>query len=402
MPVTIDDISDAARRLRGIARQTPLLPSDRLSERLGCEVLLKCENLQVTGAFKIRGASNCVQQLSESEARRGVITASAGNHAQGVAAAARTADIPATIVMPETTPVMKVQRTIDFGARVVLHGESFDEAQDEAYRLADASGAYFVHPFDDERVIAGQGTIGLEILDCCKPDCVIVPVGGGGLISGIATAIKSLRPESSIIGVQAENAPAMHRSCEVNELQEVPSRGTIAEGIAVGEACDLTLATILQHVEEIMTVAERDIARAMLELLEEHKIVAEGAGAIPLPALETQRERFSGQTVVLVISGGNADVTTLAAVIDRGLVEAGRAVRMQVTLTDRPGSLARLAEAIAGAGANIVEIFHDRMSMDLELGQAEVEIVLGTRGHDHVAEVLAHLRDRGWDARRID
>ena len=402
MPVTIDDIRDAARRLRGIARQTPLLPSDRLSERLGCEVLLKCENLQVTGAFKIRGAPNCVQQLSESEARRGVITASAGNHAQGVAAAARTADIPATIVMPETTPVMKVQRTIDFGARVVLHGESFDEAQDEAYRLADASGAYFVHPFDDERVIAGQGTIGLEILDCCKPDCVIVPVGGGGLISGIATAIKSLRPESSIIGVQAENAPAMHRSCEVNELQEVPSRGTIAEGIAVGEACDLTLATILQHVEEIMTVAERDIARAMLELLEEHKIVAEGAGAIPLPALETQRERFSGQTVVLVISGGNADVTTLAAVIDRGLVEAGRAVRMQVTLTDRPGSLARLAEAIAGAGANIVEIFHDRMSMDLELGQAEVEIVLGTRGHDHVAEVLAHLRDRGWDARRID
>jgi threonine dehydratase len=259
-----------------------------------------------------------------------------------------------------------------------------------------------VHPFDDPRVIAGQGTIGLEIVEECDPDCVIVPVGGGGLISGIATAIKAERPETTMIGVQAENAPSIYRSCEVGKLSSAPVAGTLAEGIAVGEACSLTFAMIEDRVDDVVTVAERDIARAMLEMLEHHKLVAEGAGATPIPALEACCPDLRGETVVLVISGGNADVTTLAAIIDRGLVEAGRAVRMQVTLTDRPGALARLSAEIAEAGANIVEIYHDRMSMDLELGQAEVEIVLGTRGHDHVAEVLAHLTEKGYDARRMD
>lgn len=403
MAITLDDIQAAAERLRGIARETPLLPSDRLSERLGCEVLLKLESLQVTGAFKIRGAANCILQLSQAARAHGVVTASAGNHAQGVAAAARTIGTPATIVMPEITPVVKVQRTADYGAEIVLHGESFDEAEAEAYRLARQSGAYFVHPFDDERVIAGQGTIGLEVLrQAPEVDCVIVPVGGGGLISGIATAIKSLRPETAIIGVQAENAPAMYRSWEVGELTEVPVRGTIAEGIAVGEACTQTLDIILERVDDMVTVAERDIARAILELLEHHNLVAEGAGATPIPALEACRGELAGRTVVLLISGGNADVTTLAAVIDRGLVEAGRAVRLQVTLADRPGSLAGLAAAIAETGANVVEIYHDRMSMNLELGQAEVEIVLGTRGAEHIAEVLSQLSEKGWDATRID
>jgi len=400
--ITIDDIRDAAVRLQGIARHTPLLPSDRLSERLDCNVLLKCENLQVTGAFKIRGASNCILQLTDDERAHGVITASAGNHAQGVAVASAAAGVPATIVMPEITPVTKVQRTEDLGAHVILHGETFDEAEREAYRLADESGAYFVHPFDDPRVIAGQGTIGLEILEDCDPDCVIVPIGGGGLISGISTAIKASRPETEMIGVQAANAPSMYQSCQVGELTEAPVTGTIAEGIAVGEACSRTFGIIQRLVDDIVTVPERDIARAMLELLEHHKLVAEGAGATPIPALERRCEDLRGKTVVLVISGGNADVTTLAAIIDRGLVEAGRAVRMQVILTDRPGALARLAAEIAEAGANIVEIYHDRLSMDLELGQAEVEIVLGTRGHDHVAEVLAHLTEAGYDARRID
>lgn len=400
--ITIDDIRAAADRLQGIARRTPLLPSDRLSDRLGCEVLLKCENLQVTGAFKIRGASNCILQLSEDERAHGVITASAGNHAQGVAVASAAAGAPATIVMPEITPVAKVQRTQDLGAHVILHGESFDQAEREAYRLAEESGAYFVHPFDDPRVIAGQGTIGLEIAQDCEPDCVIVPIGGGGLISGLATAVKSLRPEVAVIGVQAENAPSMYTSCRVGELTAAPVTGTLAEGIAVGEACSLTFEIIRALVDDIVTVTERDIARAMLELIEHHKLVAEGAGATPIPALEQCREDLRGKTVVLVISGGNADVTTLAAIIDRGLVEAGRAVRMQVTLTDRPGALARLAAEIAEAGANIVEIYHDRLSVDLELGQAEVEIVLGTRGHDHVREVLSRLTEKGYDARRID
>lgn len=402
MPVTLDDIRDAAGRLRGIARRTPLLPSDRLSERFGCEVLLKLENLQVTGAFKIRGASNCILQLSKAERAHGVITASAGNHAQGVAAAARAAGIAATIVMPEVTPVVKVQRTEELGAAVVLHGESFDAAEAEAYRIADETGAYFVHPFDDERVIAGQGTIGLEILEeAPEAGCVIVPVGGGGLISGISTAIREQRPEVRVIGVQTKNAPGLYRSCQVGRLTRAPVRGTIAEGIAVGEACALTLQIILDRVERIVTVAERDIARAILELLDGHKIVAEGAGATPVAALEQCCDQVRGQTVVLVISGGNADVTTLAAVIDRGLVESGRAVRLEVTLADRPGALARLSAAIAETGANIVEIFHDRMSMDLELGQAEVEVVLATRGHEHIAEILEHLRDEGWDARRM-
>jgi len=400
--VTLDDIRAAAQRLQGIARVTPLLPSDRLSERLGCEVLLKLENLQVTGAFKIRGASNAILQLAADERAHGVITASAGNHAQGVAAAARAVGIDATIVMPEPTPVMKVQRTTDLGGHVILHGESFDEAEAEAYRLADETGAYFVHPFDDDSVIAGQGTIGLEILDACEPDCIIVPVGGGGLISGIATAIKSQRPETAIIGVQAENAPAMSRSCELRELTEAPVRGTIAEGIAVGEPCARTLEIILDRVDDIVTVAERDIAQAILELLEHHKLVAEGAGATPIAALEACCPVLTGQTVVLVISGGNADVTTLAGVIDRGLVEAGRAIKLEVTLADRPGALARLAAAIAEVGANIVEVHHDRLSVDLELGQAEVELVLGTRGQSHVAEVLAHLTEKGYDARRMD
>lgn len=400
--ITIDDIRDASERLRGIARRTPLLPSDRLSERLDCEVLLKCENLQVTGAFKIRGASNCILQLTDDERAHGVITASAGNHAQGVAVASREAGADATIVMPEITPVSKVQRTEDLGAHVILHGESFDEAEREAYRLADESGAYFVHPFDDPRVIAGQGTIGLEIAEDCAPDCVIVPVGGGGLISGISTAVNALHPDATIIGVQAQNAPSMYRSCEAGKLMAAPVVGTLAEGIAVGEACSLTFEMIRDLVDQVVTVAERDIARAMLEMLEHHRMVAEGAGATPIPALEACCPDLRGKTVVLVISGGNADVTTLAAVIDRGLVEAGRAVRMQVTLTDRPGALAGLTEAIAEAGANIVEIYHDRLSVDLELGQAEVEIVLGTRGHDHVAEVLAHLTENGWDARRMD
>ncbi len=400
--VILDDIRAAARRLQGIARVTPLLPSDRLSERLGCEVLLKCENLQVTGAFKIRGASNAILQLSDAQRAHGVITASAGNHAQGVAAAARAVSADATIVMPEPTPVMKVERTTDLGAHVILHGESFDDAEAEAYRLADETGAYFVHPFDDDHVIAGQGTIGLEILDQCEPDCVIVPVGGGGLISGIATAIKSLRPDTAIIGVQAENAPALYRSCELREPTTVPVRGTIAEGIAVGEPCARTLEIILERVDDMLTVAERDIARAILELLEHHKLVAEGAGATPVAALEACCSELAGKTVVLVISGGNADVTTLAGVIDRGLVEAGRAVKLEVTLVDRPGALAKLTAAIAEVGANIVEVHHDRLSVDLELGQAEVEIVLGTRGHSHVAEVLAYLREHGWDARRID
>ncbi|MCD6361668.1 MAG: threonine ammonia-lyase [Armatimonadetes bacterium] len=396
-------IQQAAKRLEGVVRHTPMLHSHTLTERLGCEVYLKLENLQIAGAFKLRGATNCIAQLSADERRRGVITASAGNHAQGVAAAAQAAGIGAVIVMPENTPVAKVQATADYGAEVILHGESFDQAQSEAWRIADESGAVFVHPFDDDRVIAGQGTIGLEIFEQLpEVGCVIVPVGGGGLISGIATAVQSLKPAVTVIGVQAENAPAMYTSCRVEELTPVEVTGTLAEGIAVGEPCARTFEIIRRRVERLVTVSERDIARAMLELIERHKLVAEGAGATPVAALEECHEEFRGRTVCLVISGGNADVTTLNNVIDRGLVEAGRTVKLQVTLPDRPGALAHLAAAIAEAGANIVEVHHDRMSVSLELGQAEVEVVLGARGHDHITAIIAHLCEAGYDVRRID
>jgi len=401
--IDLSDIQQAAERLDGVVRTTPMLHSHRMSEQFGCEVYLKLENLQITGAFKLRGATNCIAQLTDAERERGVITASAGNHAQGVGAAARAAGIAATIVMPEITPVTKVQATADYGAEVILHGESFADAEAEAYRLADERGATFVHPFDDDRVIAGQGTVGLEIIEQLpEVDCVIAPIGGGGLISGIATAVNGLRPETRIIGVQATNAPAMYLSCKVDELTRADVVGTIAEGIAVGEPCNRTLAIVGERVERIVTVSEHDIARAMLELLEHHKLVAEGAGATPVAALEQCCDEMAGRTVCLVISGGNADVTTLAGVIDRGLVEAGRSVKLQVTLTDRPGALATLAGAIADAGANIVEIAHDRLSVSLELGQAEVELVLGTRGHEHIESVLAHLRAQGFDAERMD
>ncbi len=401
--VELADVQQAARRLEGIARKTPVLHSERLSERLGCQVYIKLENLQVTGAFKIRGATNCIAQLSEDERARGVITASAGNHAQGVAASAAAAGIPATIVMPETTPLVKVQQTEHYGPEIVLSGDDFEDAQTHAYSLAEERRLTFVHPFDDDRVIAGQGTIGLEIVEQVPDlDCVIVPVGGGGLISGVATAVKELRPEARVIGVQAENAPAMYESYRLKSLTQVDAPGTIADGIAVCEPCRRTLAVILERVDDMVTAGERDIARAMLELLEHHKLVAEGAGATPVAALEQRRSELSDRTVALIVSGGNADVTTLAAIIERGLVEAGRVVRLQVTLPDRPGSLAALTQVIAEAKANIVEIFHDRLGVSLELGQAEVEIALATRGPEHIAEVLDRLYQEGFDARRGD
>jgi len=401
--VGLTHIQSAAQRLEGIVRETPVVRSDCLSEQIGCEVYLKLENLQVTGAFKIRGAANCIAQLTDEEHARGVITASAGNHAQGVAAAAAAVGIEATIVMPETTPVVKVEQTQQYGPEIVLWGDNFEEAETHGCSLAEERGLYFVHPFDDDRVIAGQGTVGLEIVEQVpEVDCVIVPVGGGGLISGVATAVKALRPEVRVIGVQAENAPAMCQSCKLRKLTQVDTPGTIADGIAVSEPCERTLQIILERADDLVTVTEREIARAMLELLEHHKLVAEGAGATPVVALEKCCSELSGRTVVLVISGGNADVTTLAGVIDRGLVEAGRAVRLQVTLADRPGSLAALTEVIAEANANIVEIYHDRLGVSLELGQAEVEVVLATRGSEHVAEVLDRLYEEGFDARRVD
>jgi len=397
--VTLPDVVAARERIAGLARVTPLLP---ISEHIAgdLQVLLKLESLQYTGAFKIRGAANCLAQLSEGERRRGVLAASAGNHAQGVAAAAAAMGMSATIVMPETTPLVKVERTRRHGAAVVLYGQDFESAYAHAMTLCAQRDCVFIHPFADERIVAGQGTVGLELLDQApQMASVIVPVGGGGLIAGTALAIKSRRPEVGVFGVQSESMPALAQSFAQHRLISVEPRPTIAEGIAVGHPSDVTFPLIERVVDDIVTVSEAQIAAAMLDLLEDFKLVVEGAGAAALAALPQLQDRV-GRQVVLVLSGGNVDVTTLGAVIDRGLAQAGRAVRLRVDLRDHPGALAKLARVIGDAGANIVEIFHNRTTGNIEIGRAEVEVVLNTRGPDHVEEVLGLLREHGYDARR--
>ncbi|MEN6645418.1 MAG: threonine ammonia-lyase [Armatimonadia bacterium] len=397
--LTQQDLIDARQRIASLARVTPLLP---IGERIAgdVQVLLKLESLQYTGAFKIRGAANALAQLSDDERRCGVMAASAGNHAQGVAAAAGAMGIEATIVMPETTPLVKVERTRRYGARVVLYGQDFEAAYGHALDLCRQQECTFVHPFADERIIAGQATVGLELLDQApNMDSVIVPVGGGGLISGVAMAIKQQRPEVRVIGVQTEAVPAMAQSFRRKQLVSVEAQPTIAEGIAVGRPAEITYDLIRQYVDDIVTVSEEQIAAAMLDLLEDFKLVVEGAGAAPLAALGQLQGQLGKQTV-LVLSGGNVDVTTLGAVIDRGLAQAGRAVRLRVDLRDHPGALAKLAQIIGEAGANIVEIFHNRTTGNIEIGRAEVELVLTTRGSEHVEEILELLRDNGYEARR--
>jgi len=396
--VTLADITQAQTRIAPYIRRTCLIEAGP-GPLPGSVLRLKPENLQFTGAFKIRGASNCIAQLSAEEKARGVIAASAGNHAQGVAAAARAAGCKATIVMPEATPLLKVERTRAYGAEVLLSGRDFDEAFATSQQLSRRRGLVFVHPFADDRVIAGQGTIGLEILEQ-EPNVssVIVPVGGGGLIGGIAVAIKEQAPHVAVYGVQTDMAPAMQCSFGAGELTVVPPQPTVAEGIAVGCPSECNLRLIRNYVDDVITVPEPDIATAMLRLLEEHKLVVEGAGAVSYAAVPLLGEAL-GQRPVAVLSGGNADVTTLGAVIDHGLAQAGRSVRLLLDLPDVPGALARLAAILAGTRANILEIFHNRQTGEVVLGRAEVELVLSTRGPEHVEEIIALLQSEGYNAR---
>ena len=398
--IPLSEIEAARQRIASIARVTPVIPCERACDVCGRQVHLKLENLQYTGAFKIRGAANCIAQLPELARETGVIAASAGNHSQGVAAAATALGIPARIYMPQNTPFLKVERTRYYGGEVVLHGDTFDEAYAEARRAQEETGAPFVHPFADERVIAGQGTIGLELL-AQLPDmeACIIPVGGGGLASGIASALRAQKPDMTIIGVQAANAPSMAESFAAGEACTVPVTPTIAEGIAVAAASDLTCGLLRELLDDIVTVDESAIAAAMLDLIEDDNLVVEGAGAVGLAALPEIADRLRGPTV-LIISGGNVDVTTMGAVIDRGLAVAERSVRLIVVLPDVPGALAKLAGIIGDAGANIIEILHNRLTGDIDIGRAEVEIVLLTRGSHHVEEVLTRLTAAGYQPRR--
>jgi threonine dehydratase len=375
---------------------TPCVESRTLGQIVGASVFLKFENLQFTASFKERGALNKLVAL-EQQGVKGVIAASAGNHAQGVAHHAQRLGLRAVIVMPLSTPAVKVERTLGFGAEVVLHGETFDEAREHALKLADAQGLTFVHPFDDPLVIAGQGTIGIEMLRA-QPDLdtLVVAVGGGGLISGIATAARRIKPGIRIIGVQTARFPAMVNA--VKGTQHPQGTSTIAEGIAVGKPGRLTQAIIERTVDDLVLVDEGDIEQAIVMLLEIEKTLVEGAGAAGLAALLKEPARYAGRRVGLVLCGGNIDPMLLAAILERGMVRAGRLARIRVGARDTPGVLARITAAVAQAGANIDEVHHQRAFSTLSAQNVEVELVLQTRNPAHVAEVVNALRAAGFDA----
>lgn len=386
-------VHEAADRLKKRIRRTELILSHHFSDRLGIPVYFKCENLQRTGAFKIRGALNFMTAQSREALSRGVITASAGNHAQGVAFSADLLGVRATVFMPESTPPQKVQATKEYGADVVLAGRNFDEAYAAARAAQKESGALFVHPFDDDLVMAGQGTIGLEILEeLADVSSILVPIGGGGLIAGIATAVKETHPHVRIIGVESKAAPSMHYSVKKGKILEAPLTVTLADGIAVKKVGQNTFPIVRELVDEVVLVDEEEIALAIVALLERTKLLVEGAGAVTLAALLNGKAgKLTGKTVC-VLSGGNIDVKTIATVVERGLLAAGRYLKLTVVLDDIPGSLAQLAADIATTRANIFLITHERRSIDLPLGKTEVLLELETRGYEHIEEIIAHLQ----------
>jgi threonine dehydratase len=398
MPVSLQDVRDAAATISGAVLDTACLLSRTLSGIAGAQVYLKFENHQFTASFKERGALNKLLSLDAAQRRAGVIAVSAGNHAQGVAHHAQRLDIPAVIVMPRFTPNVKVEQTRAFGAEVILHGENFDEAKAHALQVMVQRQLTLVHPYDDEKIIAGQGTIALEMLDAHPDlDVLIVPVGGGGMIAGMASAARALKPGIEMIGVETLRFPSMYSALKGTRPEF--GSNTIADGIAVREPGKLTLEIIRRQVDDIVLVDEGDIEEAMLLLLEIEKTVVEGAGAAGLAGLLLNRTRFAGKKVGVVLSGGNIDPLTLADIIERGMVRAGRLTRLQVQLRDLPGSLAKVTAALAEANANIEEVHHERAFTHLPVQSAVVDFVLQTRGHDHVKQIISVLEAAGFNTR---
>jgi threonine dehydratase len=393
--VRLTDIKQAAKRLKDVVYKTPITYSYSLSEISGANVFLKLESLQRTGSFKIRGAYNKLCKLNGTDRR--VIAASAGNHAQGVALAAKLLGMKANLVMPEGTPINKIVAVRHYGADVFLHGNTFDDAYAYARRLEKESGDLFVHAFDDPDVIAGQGTIGLEIIESLKDvESVIVPVGGGGLISGVSTAIKEKNPRIKIIGVQSKNAPSMSISLKKGTIVETGSGQTIADGIAIRKAGTLTFEIAKKYVDDIISVDDNEIEDALLLLTERKRIVVEGAGAAALAGLLKRKNKFRKRNVLILVSGGNIDINILAKIIERGLVKNGRFIRLIVDLPDIPGSLGQLTSLLGSLKANIVQISHDRFSRNLPINRAIVEISLETKGFEHQREVIMLLREKGY------
>ena len=396
MSVTLGMILEARERLKGVAQRTGMVQFKALSDEHS-QVYLKTEDLQNTGSFKVRGAYIKIASLSAEERACGVIASSAGNHAQGVALAAKAFGVPATIVMPAGAPLSKVKATRELGANVVLHGTVYDDAYAEACRIQKETGATFIHPFDDPMVIAGQGTIGLEILDDL-PDggTIVVPIGGGGLASGVAAAVKMLHPDVRVIGVQASGAAGMKASLDAGHIVELPSAKTIADGIAVKRPGENTFELCRQYLDEVVTVDDDEIAQAILFLMERGKMVAEGAGAAPVAAIINRKFDVSGK-VAAVISGGNIDVTMLSRIIEKGLLRAGRVSKLRIILQDRPGQLEQVSRIIGGNGANVMAIHHDRTDVDLDIRDAILEITMETQDREHAQRIIAALREAGFN-----
>jgi threonine dehydratase len=400
--ISLADVVAARERVRGSIYCSPCPHSQMLSALTGQQVYLKLENLQMTGSFKERGALNRIATLTAEQAARGVVAASAGNHAQGVAYHATKRGIRALIVMPLATPLVKVTATRGFGAEVLLYGANYDEACEEATRLCAAEGMTFIHPFDDAVVMAGQGTIGLELLEQVPQlEAVVVPIGGGGLIGGIACAIKESRPEIRVIGVQTSRLPSMVAAVELHRPVTVEPATTIADGIAVRRAGDVTLPMVERYVDEIVTVDEDEIASAILVLLEREKTLAEGAGATALAALLQRKTSLNGAHTAVMVCGGNIDVTLLSRIIERGLVQDGRMIRLRIHLLDKPGALAELTLLIAKYRANIVDTLYNRAYYGVNLGDTTIDITMETRGREQVEELLAALTAEGYKHDRV-
>jgi len=401
--ITLDDVLAARERIRSSVYYSPCTRSEMLSRITGQSVFLKLENLQMTGSFKERGALNRIAMLTQEQAKHGVVAASAGNHAQGVAYHATQRGIRAVIVMPLTTPLVKVTATRGFGAEVVLHGANYDEACMEATRLCEAEGMTFIHPFDDALVMAGQGTIGLELLEQIDGlEAVVVPIGGGGLIGGIACAVKESNPNVRVIGVQTARLPSMQEAITHHHPVTLDPATTIADGIAVRRAGDVTFPVVEKYVDEIVTVDEDEIASAILTLLEREKTLAEGAGATALAALLQKRTSLPRDTrTAVLVCGGNIDVTLLSRIIERGLVQDGRLIRLRIHLLDRPGALTELTTLIARHRVNIVDTLYNRAYYGVNLGDTAIDITMETRGPEQVDELLAALANEGYKFSRV-
>ena len=393
--LTMEMLQDAQRVLSGVINKTPVIPSTGITQ--DCRLFLKADCLQKTGAFKLRGAYYKIATLSDEEKRRGVIACSAGNHAQGVAYAARDMGIHAVICIPQGAPLSKIEATRSYGAEVVLVPGVYDDAYAEAIRLRDEKGYTFIHPFNDYNIMAGQGTIGLEILEQLPDvDVIVTAIGGGGLISGVAKAVKELKPSCQVIGVQAEGAASMYEALRQDKIITLPKVGTIADGIQVKTAGELTFDMCRKYVDKVVTVSESEIAAAILTILEKQKLITEGAGAVSVAAVMSGKIDVKGKTVCALLSGGNVDVTMLERIIKHGLTAEGRIASFSTVLPDQPNALATYLAVLSHEGVNVLEVYHERSSMKVGVGSCRVRMVVETRNHQHIQQLYSYLAEKGY------